>query len=91
MAKWHQIEQLVDECELSVMCRGGLGRPDLTCLTGRLGPDRVEKLRQNTMSTPLVEISSTEIRQKLASGQDASEFLDGNVIAYIKSNGLYGC
>ena len=91
LAKWHQIEQLVDECELSVMCRGGFERPDLTCLTGCLGPKRVEKLRQNAISTPLIEISSTEIRQKLAKGQNVSAFLDEKVIGYIKSNRLYGC
>ena len=91
LAKWYQIDQLVDECELSVMCRGGLDRPDFSSLTDRLGLERVEKLRKNVIPTPLIRISSTEIRQKLARGEDVSKMLDEKVFAYIKSKGLYGC
>ena len=36
-----------------------------------------------------IEISSTEIRNKLANGEDVSEYLPESVIAYIKENGLF--
>jgi len=36
-----------------------------------------------------IEISSTEIRQRLARGEDVSEFLPAKVIDYIKENNLF--
>lgn len=41
----------------------------------------------DTEPTPL---SSTMIREMLARGENASEFLDAGVLDYIKRNGLYG-
>ena len=35
------------------------------------------------------EVSSTFLREKLSSGEDVSEFIDGNVSAYIQKEGLY--
>jgi len=38
---------------------------------------------------PLIDISSTEIRRRLASGGDVSEMLDPAVLSYIKKHNLY--
>ncbi len=35
------------------------------------------------------EVSSTFLREKLSSGEDVSEYVDGNVSAYIQNEGLY--
>lgn len=35
------------------------------------------------------EVSSTFLREKLSSGEDVSEYIDGNVSAYIQKEGLY--
>ncbi len=37
-----------------------------------------------------MDISSSEIRDKIRSGGDVSAYLDKNVLAYIKSNKIYG-
>lgn len=38
-----------------------------------------------------VDISSTEVRDALASGRDVSALLDPNVLSEIRARGLYGC
>lgn len=87
--KWHKINELIDECQLSVMFRGGCEKPDFNHLTAALGPQRIEKLKKNIIITPLIEISSTQIRQKLIRKEDVSAMLAPKVLEYIKERGLY--
>jgi len=46
------------------------------------------KVVRRIMADP-IEISSTEIRRRLACGEDVSEYLPEKVIAYIKENNLF--
>lgn len=87
--KWYKIEELIDGCNLAVMYRAGFERPCFCGFESVLGTQRVKKLRANVISTPLIEISGTEIRRKLASGAEVVTMLDEKVLAYIKENGLY--
>ena len=89
LGKWHGIRRLIDECDLCVMFRAGFGHPDFGGLEQVLGPERVEKLERNVIQTPLVNINSTEIRDKLACGGDVSGMLEPKVLAYIEKNRLY--
>ncbi|HEG42661.1 MAG TPA: nicotinate (nicotinamide) nucleotide adenylyltransferase [Phycisphaerales bacterium] len=89
LPKWHEMDHVVDECNLSVMNRGGIDVPDVTVLEGLIGSEAVEKLKKNMISTPMVEVSSTEIRAKIAAKQDVSELLDADVLSYIHKNRLY--
>lgn len=41
------------------------------------------------LNTPPLEISSTEVRKKVAFNEECSCILDEKVVQYIKSNGLY--
>ena len=89
LSKWHEIDHVADECNLSVMNRGGVEVPDVTPLEAIIGCEAVEKLKKNMIATPMIEVSSSEIRAKLADGQDVSELLDADVLAYIRENRLY--
>lgn len=86
---WHRINDLLDACNLCFMLRGGCDSPDFGKLNDVCGPQRVEKLRNNLIQTPLVDISSTEIRRRLAAGMEASDMLHPDVARYIADNGLY--
>ncbi|MBN2455240.1 MAG: nicotinate (nicotinamide) nucleotide adenylyltransferase [Sedimentisphaerales bacterium] len=86
---WYKIEELIDECNLCVMFRAGCDAPDFSRFKSLWGAERIKKLQQNTIDTPLVEISSTEIRRRLASGLDVTEMVDRKVCQYITNNGLY--
>jgi nicotinic acid mononucleotide adenylyltransferase len=71
------------------MYRPGFEKPDFLRFTELWGSVRVMKLQENIIETPLIDISSTDIRAKIAQGKDVSEMLDANVAEYIKKNSLY--
>lgn len=86
---WHKIVELIDACNLATMYRGGCEPPDFAKFEPVWGRERVEKLRRNIVPTSLVDISSTEIRKRLAEGQNASKMLHTGVLGYIRRHGLY--
>jgi len=90
--RWHGILELIDECSLAIMYRAGCDKPDFSKYEDAWGPQRVEKMRSNVIETPLVHISSTEIRKRLAAGENPTKMTDvlhPEVAAYIKARGLY--
>lgn len=86
---WHKINTLLEECNICVMNRGGYEKPDFDSLRGKLSPEKIQNLRNNMIETPMIDISSTEIRQALLNNADASQFLDPKVLDYIKRRKLY--
>jgi nicotinate-nucleotide adenylyltransferase len=87
---WYKISELIDECTLATMYRAGCEQPDFEKYEPLWGRRRIEKLRQNIIPTPLVDISSTKVRIMLADGQDVSQMLHPKVLNYIQQHGLYG-
>jgi nicotinate-nucleotide adenylyltransferase len=88
LVHWHRIEELIDECHLTTMQRPGFV-PDFDRFESRWGPQRVAKLKRDVIDTPLVDISSTEVRRRLAAGEDVSGMLHPDVIHYIREHNLY--
>jgi nicotinate-nucleotide adenylyltransferase len=86
---WYGITELIDECNLCTMYRAGCKKPDFAKFMAFWGAERTEKLQQNIIQTPLVDISSTEIRNRLAAGRDVSGMLRPAVAEYIRKRGLY--
>jgi len=89
LPRWYRIVELIDECNLSVMYRAGCKTPDFAGFTGTWGAQRVEKLQKNVIETPLIDISSTEIRNRLAAGRDVTDMLSPLVADYIREHNLY--
>ena len=89
LVHWHGIQELIDECFLTTMRRPGYPVPDFDRFEPLWGVPRVAKLKQNTIETPLVDISSTQVRQRLAAGEDVSGMLHPDVVRYIRAHKLY--
>jgi nicotinate-nucleotide adenylyltransferase len=89
LPRWYKIRELIDECFLACMYRAGYELPDFSRFEDSLGPKRVKKLRENIIETPLIDISSTQIRARLAKGQDADDMLNPKVAEYIREKKLY--
>ena len=87
---WHGIVELTDECDLSVMYRAGCEPPDFDKFKTLWGRERFEKLQRNIIQTPLIDISSTQIRNRLAAGLDVTDMLAPSVADYIRKHNLYG-
>ena len=86
---WHKIVELIDACNLTTMYRAGCKPPNFAKFEDIWGRRRVQKLQRNVVPTPLVDISSTEIREKIAAGKDVSDGLHPAVADYIRKNELY--
>jgi nicotinate-nucleotide adenylyltransferase len=89
LAGWYKAAELIDECNLAVMYRAGFDKPDFSRFKKSLGEKRVAKLEKNVVATPLVDVSSTEIRKKIAAGEDVSKFVCPSVKNYISKHKLY--
>jgi nicotinate-nucleotide adenylyltransferase len=89
LVHWHKIQELIDECNLTTMRRPGYPVPDFDRFESLWGPQRVAKLKENAIETPLVNISSTEVRKRLAAGADVTGMLHPDVIRYIRAHELY--
>jgi len=86
---WYKITELIDACNLTTMYRAGCDPPDFAKFEEIWGRERIEKLQQNIIQTPLVDISSTEIRDLIAKNGDFSGMVHPAVADYILKNGLY--
>jgi len=89
LSHWYKIVELLDECNLSVMYRAGCDMPDFSRFEDIWDSERVEKLRQNVIRTSLIDISSTEIRNRIATDQDVTDMLHPSVADYIRKHNLY--
>lgn len=89
LVHWYRVRELIDECHVTTMQRPGHARPDFDHFEVMWGPERVAKLTRNIVQTPLIDISSTEVRRRLAAGEDVRGMLHSDVIEYIRHHGLY--
>jgi nicotinate-nucleotide adenylyltransferase len=89
LPRWFRVLDLIDECNIACMYRAGFDPPDFSKYEHLLGRQRIEKLQKNIVKTPLVNISSTEIRQRCAAGQDITELVHSTVAEYIQKHNLY--
>ncbi len=89
LSRWYGIVELIDTCILCAMFRAGCRPPDFTEFEDVWGAERVKKLQRNVIKTPLINISSTEIRNRLATGRDVAGMVAPSVAEYIRKHGLY--
>jgi nicotinate-nucleotide adenylyltransferase len=91
LARWSRIEELLDLCRICILYRAGFDIPSLQVLEGQLSPVHIQQLARDVIATPLVDVSSTQIRGKIAHGLDIGALLPPSVWQFIQINGLYGC
>lgn len=87
--KWYCVTELLDCCQVSVMYRAGYPAPRFDRFRGVFNPAHIEMLERNVVETPLVDVSSTAIRQRLAAGDACADVLPQPVVRYIVRHQLY--
>ena len=89
LPRWYRPQELVSLCEFIAMPRSGdMGRPDLTAAY-----DAIPGLRERVNileDAPRMDISSSRVRQLLASGASLSGVVPDPVAKYITAQRLYG-
>ena len=83
LPQWHQPQALVQEAALVIMNRAGYAID-----WSRL-PQWMQVLRSNVIEIPPVDISSTEIRSKVARGESIAGLVPIEVEQYIRQRRLY--
>lgn len=86
LAKWYKPEKILEMCTLLVFPRKSREslkseiEKAVTVFTGKILP----------IDAPVIEISSTDIRERIKSGKTVKYMLPDSVIKYIKEHNLYG-
>ena len=80
---WHRPYDLLREVELVVMARPGWSM-DWQAL-----PEAFRALEANVVDAPLIDISATAIRRRVAEGKSIRYLTPDGVCDYIAANGLY--
>jgi nicotinate-nucleotide adenylyltransferase len=87
---WYQPQHLASLATIVVVTRPGSEKLNTEPLRDAVGADVVERLLQHVVEIPLVEISSSLIRGRVARGQTIRYLVPRAVECYIQTHGLYG-
>lgn len=80
--KWYRHEALLKECHVVAAARENDSYADMLECANELG-------RVKVLNLPVTEVSSTELREKIAKGEDVGEMLDEQVKKFISERGFY--
>ena len=83
---WYRFQKIAELCTLTVVPRHQKDIEMLSAHQKRLS-DKFG-IASEIINTPAIEISSTQLRSAIAKGA-AAEWIDGEVLSYIKRNRLY--
>ncbi|MCL2701660.1 MAG: nicotinate (nicotinamide) nucleotide adenylyltransferase [Phycisphaerae bacterium] len=92
LPRWYRAKELVREFDFLVAMRppgGPLLAEASEALRQAFGVRLAKKLTARVLPTPLVDISSTAIRARVASGQPIDWLTPPPVAQYVRENGLY--
>lgn len=64
--QWHRAEELLRIAIPAVVQRGGQPEIDFSVLEGLVDRQRIELIRQHVIAMPVIELSSSELRSRLA-------------------------
>ncbi len=85
LPKWHQPAQLLELVKLAVAHRPG-SRPDMTAIQAVV-PDIEHRVQW--VAAPLLDLSSTDLRQRLGSGRSTRYLMPRAVADYAVAHALY--
>ena len=85
--RWHQVERIFELATILAAVRNGMDRDDLSARAKAL-EERLSA-RVLFLSSPQMEISSTDIRRRIREGDSIKYFVPDPCIAYMKENRLF--
>ncbi len=91
--KWHRYREVVDLAQIIVAARPPWQEQVKKLLKGlskHFSDDQVEAITGSVIPTPLIDISSSLIRSRIAGKKPIRYLVPYNVMSYIEENKLYG-
>ena len=89
MRQWSRPEDLLSQVILAVVQRGGESEIDFSVLDGLVPPERIELFRRHVIPMPVIELSSSELRDRMAAGRSIRFRTPRSVEALITAEKLY--
>jgi len=89
LAAWHRVDELLRMVPFVVAGRPGSTFEALDNLVSRLGADAVNGLRANRVTIPALEISSSDIRDRVRAGLSIRYLVPPTVGTIIRTERLY--
>jgi len=83
LPKWHEPQALLKETKFVVMARPG------TTIDWSALPEEYQKLKAAIVEAPLIDISATDIRNRLKSGKSIEFMVASDVREYLRRRRLY--
>lgn len=87
--RWHRAAELLQRITPLVYCRGAEQSIAWECLDGLVSPQRAAEIRAAAVQMPRIELSSSELRRRVAAGQNIRFQLPAAVADYIGDQRLY--
>jgi nicotinate-nucleotide adenylyltransferase len=86
---WHRAAELVSNCSVVTAARSGELPVNRSELEKAFGDEQTARLLAGVTKTPVIDISSTTIRDRMASGLSIRYLVPESVRNYIESHELY--
>ena len=87
---WREPRRILELATPAVGRRGGSPEPEFRVLEPLVGAARLEEIRSSQFAMPLIELSSTDLRERAARGKSLRYRTPRAVEEYIRAHQLYG-
>ena len=91
--RWYRVDDLLSVCDLIIACRLPANiaqmRKMLQQKTGLLQDKHIKQISQSIIETPMIDISSTLIRDRVKQGLSVDFLVPAKVAEYIKTQQIY--
>lgn len=87
--KWKSPNELLKVVQLVVARRGGFAEPDWSELAGLAPAERLLDIEKRRLDLPVMEISSTAVRQRIEQNRSIRYLVPAAVEVYIQEHRLY--
>jgi len=89
LERWREVDALFERAAPVVILRSGVSEAVLANLAERLAPETFARLEQGLVRGTLVDVSSTELRDRLVRGEQVEGLLPAGVGEYLAARGIY--
>lgn len=89
LPNWRESAAVCELTTLVAVRRAGHPEPDFRGLTENASDGRIEEFRRHQVEMPAIEISSTNIRQRVGQGNTIRYLTPPSVEQFISTHGLY--
>ncbi len=89
LTTWYRVKTLVDSCRIVTAARPGWDPSAMDELCAKLSDRQIEDIRAFVLQTPGIDISATDIRERIRAGLSIRFLVPDAVRAYIDAQKLY--